>query len=381
METCPNCGAIARPGAKFCTTCGTRLGGSASPVQQTINTASPSPEPASSSPSGSEHVEPWGPAKATIAPAQEPASPAAHDSKDGGEWDWPAPFASASMSEARNEEAGSHPGDVDTTSALTDAPPSGPATPTAGQEDSETLSAWAATWNAEAGAWSPSPDTNDDADLTAPEGESEGIEGAPAGMTSPDQPDESLPTLPDTGTLEMPDEEPGDPDFTGIEGAPGGDPEVLDVDADDTAPADEEPAPASASQPAEGSAESAPDAPVAPSSGAAGIDMPTGGLQARAVSLLNELRDLLPLLAGTEEGSVPNPAAILAPLKEIPGPSMVGGDALRAAIEAARANPRDLYAMMELGQHTGEMLALLDERDHLRAAIDAAIAAGTATPR
>ena len=109
--------------------------------------------------------------------------------------------------------------------------------------------------------------------------------------------------------------------------------------------------------------------------------MPTGGLQARAVSLLNELRDLLPLLAGTEEGSVPNPAAILAPLKEIPGPSMVGGDALRAAIEAARANPRDLYAMMELGQHTGEMLALLDERDHLRAAIDAAIAAGTATPR
>lgn len=42
METCTNCGAAVRPGAKFCTSCGTRL----NPTQQQTATQSEAPAPA-----------------------------------------------------------------------------------------------------------------------------------------------------------------------------------------------------------------------------------------------------------------------------------------------------------------------------------------------
>ncbi|MGC4108174.1 MAG: hypothetical protein QM753_17760, partial [Thermomicrobiales bacterium] len=77
----------------------------------------------------------------------------------------------------------------------------------------------------------------------------------------------------------------------------------------------------------------------------------------------------------TATGEGVNPAAVLAPLQGALG-ERVNYDALRAIVTQAEASPRDLYAMMDLGRHTGEILALLDERDRLRAAIDAALTAG-----
>ncbi|MGC4105712.1 MAG: zinc ribbon domain-containing protein [Thermomicrobiales bacterium] len=394
METCPNCGAVARPGAKFCTTCGTRLGGLTTPVAETTSIFTPAASVAST-PEPSETTAPtdswsWGTPSSAPEPAAKPEAPAGEtpaEPEDAPSWNWAAPA----------QDAATEPGDADTSSALVDAP----AFPLDDDEEAAQLSSWAARWNAETGTWRES--TSD----STPASTEEGIEGAPAGMVLTDAslPEEEAPTLPDTGAIELPAEEPGDPAFVGIEGAPAGDPEALVVAeeiATEDAPAETPPADiaeAAMETPesdvieiadvadVEAVAEETPEpdvfAPVAvaetpaPNPVAEPVAAVTGGdVQVRAASLLDELRALLPqLTAATATGEGVNPAAVLAPLQGALG-ERVNYDALRAIVTQAEASPRDLYAMMDLGRHTGEILALLDERDRLRAAIDAALTAG-----
>ncbi|MGC4190018.1 MAG: zinc ribbon domain-containing protein [Thermomicrobiales bacterium] len=384
METCPNCGAVARPGAKFCTTCGTRLGGIAT-VSPTLASEMSAPSPA-----GTTATTTWSWGTPAAAPDPEPARPeqtaTADDSADAAsDWDWPAPFSAPSPSEARDDAAG--PGDVDTSSALVDTPIAEPAEQPAAATDSATeddaadaLSSWAARWNAETGSWKETnestSDEDSDEDVESPSSQTEspaGIEGAPAGLDGTDEPEaDEIPALPDMGTIEQPAEAPDDPAFAGIEGAPAGAPEALVVAG---AIADEaEPTPDSSAEPDAATPIAAPAVAPADADTDAGV-----GAQARAASLLDELRSLLPQLAtaGSETAGI-NPEAVLAPLQGVRG-ERAAYDALRTAATQADANPRDLYAMMDLGRHTGEILALLDERNRLLAAIDAALAAGNSS--
>jgi hypothetical protein len=72
MERCPNCGALARPGAKFCTTCGYRLTGSVG------DTSSAAPDAAPAETAGVE-TPPDQPPDATLDPPDESQAPPSDD--------------------------------------------------------------------------------------------------------------------------------------------------------------------------------------------------------------------------------------------------------------------------------------------------------------
>lgn len=514
METCPNCGAVARPGAKFCTTCGTRLSGPAAAVATpplpepstpaadtataTGTVASQAPEqtndwawgtPASSSASGDQDTSMWAPpptsapepaavadhqaapATASTSPtdgsasaigsltgeksveagdadaastvsvsasATDPADNEATATTDAAatqsdDWTWSTPSRPEANADTATSDGG--PGAVDTSSALVDVPSAlGRYESSLDDDEGEQLSSWAARWNSETGTWNETDSTDTDNathDATA----TEGIEGAPAGLTSPDAPvADELPTLPDTGAIEQPSAAPGDTGFVGIEGAPAGDPEAIDgaaaIAADAGSTADSEAshaepssdvlaaavtstephddpgatttsaelgasgpdelvgmdvaAPDASAEPAIAAApvagEATADAGIAPvsdplSTARSGVAAVGGNARARAAALLDEVRSLLPHLSSGGDNAGANASAILAPLQDVER-TPVTYEALRAIVTEAEANPRDLYAMMDLGRHTGDILALIDERDRLRAAIDQALAAG-----
>lgn len=367
METCPNCGAVARPGAKFCTTCGTRLSGIATPPPTTGDTPSPLATSASgegfvASPTAAPASEPgswaWGSATTEQAGDAEASAPEANALPNPPAWTWP----------ASGDDNAPAPGDVDTSSALVDTPTNAIATTTATTtataedgDDAEQLSSWAARWNDD--TWSgqdasPSPD----APAADPE-PTTGIEGAPAGLDVPtDSPaTDELPTLPDTGAIELPAEEPGDPGFAGIEGAPAGNPDALAV-AEEIAETED-----SGTNAGEGFGlgEGAAVRPVAYTS----LQRPASE---RAAMLVNELRGLIPQLVDATEDGTPTPATVREVLAGALG-TRTDDTALRATVQQVEANPRDIYAMMDLGRQVGTISALIEERDRLRTAIEEAI--------
>lgn len=359
METCPNCGAVARPGAKFCTTCGTRLSGLAAPSREIPRAEAPAPAfappalattPLSSPGSGSDS---WGSPSPTpdAEPGQAPAEPASPPA-----WTWPAPAADTTSDTA------SQPGNVDTSSALVDA--SGSGNVADDDAEAEQLSSWAARWNEDARAGQ-----DDTASPShAEEAPTEGIEGAPAGLPVPadavDAEDE-LPTLPDTGTIDLPTEQPGEQGFAGIEGAPAGDPDAQAIAQEVTTPDPLDRAGAAFANGGEATGLLAPTRPIAYSA-------TQRYAKERASTLVDELRSLLPHLADATIDGRPTPATVCEVLKGALEPR-AETDALRAAVQQAQANPRDLYAMMDLGRQAGAIAALLDERDRLRAAIEETI--------
>lgn len=376
METCPNCGAVARPGAKYCTICGTRLrGGEVAPSapaapasasgSSTVTATEPFTVAPTTAPAGETASWAWG---ATPSPAPDPEAPSAttsdatndHDhDHSAGTWPVSATAPTALSASTTGEERA--PGDVDTSSALVDAPATALTAP---DDDADGLSSWAARWNAD--AWS-GPDSGSGG--AAQGEEAAGVEGALAGMPTPSGeavPDD-LPVLPDTGAIDLPEEEPGDPGFTGIEGAPAGDPDALAVTeeiAQDGAPA--------------GSGD---DRTGVAAAGAAFAARPARPVvytaiqrdaHERAARLVDELRGLMPQLIDATGDGTPAPATVRAVLSGALG-TRTDDAALRKAVRQAEANPRDLYAMMDLGRQVGTISALIEERDRLRAAVEEAI--------
>jgi hypothetical protein len=97
---------------------------------------------------------------------------------------------------------------------------------------------------------------------------------------------------------------------------------------------------------------------------------------ARATALLDELRQLLPVLnagGGTEIS-----AAVADELDAaLSGATRTAGDrdALRAALNEARDNPRDIQTILALSQQVDAAIALLDDYDKLADAAQRAISA------
>jgi len=101
--------------------------------------------------------------------------------------------------------------------------------------------------------------------------------------------------------------------------------------------------------------------------------------EARALDLLDELQSLIPTLSGEAAGTqdqIDNPMgdAVNAAIREL-DQSRAGVDAsgdLRAVLEAAKTRPRDMDAVLDLVGQAGRLIDLLDERDRLAAAIEQA---------
>lgn len=107
----------------------------------------------------------------------------------------------------------------------------------------------------------------------------------------------------------------------------------------------------------------------------------------RVLGLLDELRSLIPALSADSTGSQgqTDPGvgeAVSAAIQELDEAiASVGASSdLRAVLEAARTRPRDMDAVLDLVAHAESLLDLLDERDRLAAAIERAASTLRPTP-
>lgn len=463
METCSNCGAVARPGAKFCTVCGSRLDTRESTTTPTITTAatdaatttspaattdqntswrepdsssasettegasspaasqtwswgtsarteatdeSPSdagnaPEPSADTTSTSTFSWSWGQGAQDDGGESQPSTDAPADTQAAADLDEPNPTVDVDASSASrqssdfaeertdSEEQAAHlttptDDDVSGESSTPLAAPETTAAETASEESAveteairadeseiatgsddesgeqlETLSSWAARWNADEEATS--ADNQSSSEPVDFDTSLSPMEGAPGGL-QPDE-DEAPETTVDAtppgiegapGGLQPEDEAAGadEPVLHGIEGAPAGDQDALD--------------PLVGMEPH--------DEPQAFSPAAAHDD--TTDARTRAEQLIDELRDLIPTLGmgatAATSGASTDLASIASDLEDA-RPQPDTADDLRALLERARSNPRDIDSMLDLVNHAGNLLEVLDSRDKLDAAVGDAI--------
>jgi len=105
-------------------------------------------------------------------------------------------------------------------------------------------------------------------------------------------------------------------------------------------------------------------------------------VQARAVELLDELRSLIPALGVTagsvQTANVSEPTGqsfdtqgVIADLERATS-GISSSDDLRSALESAQSRPRDMDVILDLVGRAGSLIDLIDERDRLVAAIERA---------
>jgi hypothetical protein len=389
METCSNCGATNRPGAKFCTSCGVRLptlsrqttGDWDRPSTESTTTAAATttPEPATTT-TMSMDAEPdrtatggeaeatgasWSESaerdEATAAPPTEP-EPEPETESGRASWTWgqaETPASSGVATDDTDDTGGAdEPRSAGETTGEAEAPVAeGDDTEasTGGPEGdaSSTLSSWAAQWT---GEYAAAPEAGEEqrsatGEVPAVEDEPERDQAGDAAAADAPQ-DEAEPVLGAATTASATAQ-------SGVASASG--------------TGVEPPAVVTGQE-----AESA----FAPSAS----DEQAGALQ-RAGDLLDELRGLLPVLSAP-----PAPAVVETPVSAGEGTVAVGPDTggvadelaaarassadttdLRHALEAARDRQRDVDTMIDIVGRIEPMLAALDAHDRYAAAIDRAI--------
>jgi hypothetical protein len=103
-------------------------------------------------------------------------------------------------------------------------------------------------------------------------------------------------------------------------------------------------------------------------------------VQARAGELLDELRSLIPALGSTTgadpgtsgvepSGAMLDTQGLIADLESATS-GVSSSDDLRSVLESAQSRPRDMDVVLELVGRAGSLIDLLDERDRLAAAIE-----------
>ena len=399
METCSNCGATNRPGAKFCTSCGVRLpalspqttadwdrptSGSTSaaaatttPEPDTVDdtTASTSPvaddeaatddapaaEPAAattswSEPATTENATPDGDAHLAATPGETDTAPATEERST---WSWgqtetpphddtgesidadePRPDATAADTEptAAAEPLPEPPeAESDDTGASTGGPEG---------DSSSTLSNWASQWT---GEYAAAPETGDEQPASAEAEPVTDRSDVDAGSPSGNELDSALGAA-TTGSATA---------QSGLASASGTGVEPPAIENDDALTS----------------------ASVSPAT-----DDQSGAMQ-RAGDLLDELRGLLPILAAP-----PAAAAMETPAPEMADETTPAADTsgiaadlaaaradaadttdLRRTLESARNRQRDVDTMIDIVGRIDPMLAALDVHDRYAAAIDRAI--------
>lgn len=315
MERCPNCGAPARPGAKFCTTCGYRL-----PVTIPV-TDQPDTAGQASSTAASSWPPPLQRDDAAANDQSGAAAPATDASEDTTETSFTIPVTSSDddSSGEQSDTAAASVTETDTASVSETAP----------EESASTDSVVSSTWTA-------------------------GSASSTWGSASPDPAAADADTNQVDVSAEVDEvsvEQTGQSDDTGTSAAVTEESIVVDEPASQyegwSSTVVEELAPPSADH---------------------------GTNVARATALLDELRMLLPVLnTGTTSDVGERVANELE--AALSGTREEGDDraALRSALTEARDNPRDIQTILGLSQQADAAIALLDDYDRLVSAVRHAI--------
>jgi hypothetical protein len=397
MQRCSNCGAAVRPGAKFCTSCGTRLnldqaptpstgttwGTSATTDETLVATPAVTPEP-------EERAETTDTMAATDTDAagsivSEPATEAGTGAAQGADAITGSPWR-AQTTDAVTEREARDAETTETASTTEPAPSSASTSWTWGQRSPST----------------PEPEATADAErtdaTTTPPKETSWTSRWPS-MGGAEEPT--------TGATEATeDESPADPFADALEAEPTT-PETTETEetgasttenAPSTAwiwgqPVAEEtdavtesetivPAAATNNEDASAALDAVPEVErvtVADATAPAGEAVVTGDDSARqrAAALLDELRTLLPQIGGSGAVAVTEAtsAAGGGVADELSRARDEAGEfsGLRRTLESARDYPRDVDTMLDLVSRADRLLALLDSHEALRRAVDDAI--------
>lgn len=318
MERCSNCGAATRPGAKFCTSCGTRL-----------NLDQDNAQPAGSS---------W--TRGSSTQETQVVTPPIN-------WSDTTNDAQESSSEAGDEAETPSGSDVEVTSSPPETTDEGDDT---SAEETYTASSWASRW--------PGDDEEDDAETPAAvDDESD--------ASSDDANDNASPSSRFAAGPDGPETEESRFDF----------PERSSWAWDSTSPDEIDPTPqesetiepsmSSLGSPAVDSDDSVI---VVPSATGADATDP----RERASALVDELRGLIWKIGEEESSGTGDQASIISDLTSVRGETGDFSD-LRSAIDAVRDSPRDVEALRELGQQADRLQALLDSHVRLTSSLDETI--------
>jgi hypothetical protein len=396
MNTCSNCGAAVRPGAKFCTACGTRL--------NDVSASVASPEWTSGRPAENAAGAPGSP-DATGAPGENGTFAAS----DGTRVDLPARDVTTSSSTAStsgtSEEVSSwswrsSPSETEAPATATDDAEDGTTVPSSEQsrvtivetkDDAATPSSNAEpatdefTWT-----WEPSPSSGN-----GPESERD----AAGTISESDVAIEDTPraTKADAAVVNISDDQessanPSDDSWSSAGTSRGdsvsgtgsnrvnvswgsatdaGDDSGMTVESDTIQV--QQPAAEASGAPEAGSA---PGEPATESGSGSSEEDPLD----RARRLIEELRTLIPTphlyqekIRQTFSAPAPGPATAELQSELESARSTSDFTDLRSALESARARPRDVDTMLELVGRIDRMLDALDDRDRLAAAVDRAL--------
>ena len=342
VDKCPNCGQPGRPGARFCTSCGFRL--PERPVE-------PEPSPLSRSPfaTTSTVAASWWPSSAPSGAQLETAGETApSDPAEGGQDAAPMSADAAASSDTQaapseesvpaptvaSSETGPLAAEPETaTESGEPAPfPAWPSFPTYGSSSSQPASTWDTAPAADAGQSSEPEDLAAAVDQLA---------GVPMSESPPVEPSPVEPAIAEAALVEPP-------------------PVIAE---EFEAPPWIEP-PAAAAAPTEAFGEA--PAPVVPDDALA-----------RAQSLVDELKTLLPTLAGPAPAAAPEDhSGLVQELTQARADATAPQsrfDALMAVVETAKERPRDIDVMLDLSRHVEAIAALKDSYDRCLGAIDAAV--------
>lgn len=109
-----------------------------------------------------------------------------------------------------------------------------------------------------------------------------------------------------------------------------------------------------------------------------------GDVVARGMSLVEQLRDLLPAIVLSEPATMRRVASDLSAARaEASAMPQEDLDHLRSVLETSRDNPRDIEALMQLGKHAEELIALMRSFERFSGAVNQAVgelSAGAAIP-
>ncbi len=398
MERCPVCGSPVRAGANFCTACGHRLTSSerSAPAAPTAVVASPSAETVPQKPTSDIGLE------RAPAPAETAAATSANDvEKTAAESTTPAPWAMPAPAESR--PVNDQPSGAAAPRASADLWPSperaadpwgtpGSSAGVAGEPSREGYAAWDAAPSSWIGWNTPSQEeVEEKVLLETPETPAEAAEptadqdetapfawpGEPGSGTETEPEQEEASAAAGPTIVEQP-EAPETPEPT-----PGSDEEMLFVTEDDeptTSAPDDEPT-ASAKEEVE-PRQSAPDAAARDGWDAyiaaresARAQAAEGDVVAKGMSLVEQLRDLLPAIVLSEPATMRRVANDLINARNeasvVPQEDL---DRLRGVLESSRDNPRDIEALMQLGRHATELLDLMGSFERYTGAVDRAVA-------
>lgn len=336
MDKCFNCGAAVRPGAKFCTSCGTRLiDNPAAPASTATTTTTSQPE--TSSWSGAASAD----ETQIAAPAAAPETPATTS----GQPDDAAPFAtwrraSSGWDATSSGDTGTTASPADRFEAALDAAKAREEEPAPSAEKSDF------------GWGTPAPSTEDRFASWS----------AAYGTTGSTTPDDVPATEP-----EIVDEKEG---------------EVIAVESE-TVTASDEPATATTTDAAgfteggdhevdylsgdENIAAGGPDSGIA-----AGRPSDQSDARQRATTLVEELREMIWKIGEQEPVAAGDMTGIRNALSAARGHTPDFSD-LERAISAVRESPRDIDALVQLGSHAARLEELLESHSRLTSALDDAI--------